>query len=187
MTMKLGSRSPAPAGFTQVLALWMVGAAVLAFLGFTSLAALWRPGERAGRVILKVGTDTRTMVFDRTDLTVTSGSTVTVVFRNNLRVAPMPHNWVLVRPGTEAGVAEAGRLAGASAHYVRPGDSRVIASTPLTEPGKESSVTFVAPQPGSYPYVCTFPGHYLVMRGTLRVTAAPGLRAASTTPAKPTS
>ena len=40
----------------------------------------------------------------------------------------------------------------------------------MTEPGGAEEVTFDAPPPGQYPYICTDPGHYLVMKGTLTVT-----------------
>ncbi|MGH7283704.1 MAG: plastocyanin/azurin family copper-binding protein, partial [Polyangiaceae bacterium] len=30
--------------------------------------------------------------------------------------------------------------------------------------------TFTAPGPGKYPYICTYPGHYMTMKGTLEVT-----------------
>jgi len=142
----------------------------LAGLAGLALAVPQAKVDRTGRVTLEVGTDSRAMIFDRTELTVPAGATVTVVFRNNLRSTPMPHNWVLVRPGNEQDVAEAGRKAGLKSDFLQRGDARVIAATPLTAPGGQRSVTFVAPAPGSYPYICTFPGHYLVMRGTLRVT-----------------
>ena len=35
--------------------------------------------------------------------------------------------------------------------------------------GESSSVTFPAPEKGTYDYICTFPGHYAIMRGILVV------------------
>jgi azurin len=32
-------------------------------------------------------------------------------------------------------------------------------------------VTFTAPAAGDYPYICTFPGHYMTMRGVMHVVA----------------
>jgi len=46
----------------------------------------------------------------------------------------------------------------------------VIASTKMLGPGETATVTFTAPAPGVYDYICTFPGHALAgMRGTLTV------------------
>jgi len=40
----------------------------------------------------------------------------------------------------------------------------------LVEPGTSGETTFTAPAAGTYPYICTFPGHYLMMKGVLTVT-----------------
>jgi len=40
----------------------------------------------------------------------------------------------------------------------------------LAKPGGNAEVTFQAPAAGKYPYICSFPGHYMVMKGTLTVT-----------------
>jgi azurin len=46
----------------------------------------------------------------------------------------------------------------------------VLHATPLVQPGKEAELVFTAPAvPGEYPLVCTFPGHWRVMRGMLVV------------------
>jgi azurin len=45
----------------------------------------------------------------------------------------------------------------------------VIASTPVLGPKQTAEVTFKAPAPGVYPFVCSFPGHVALMKGTLTV------------------
>ena len=52
---------------------------------------------------------------------------------------------------------------------LQPG-TLVLAFTPLAAPKQAAEVTFTAPAPGKYPYICTFPGHYLLMKGVLTVT-----------------
>jgi len=38
------------------------------------------------------------------------------------------------------------------------------------EPGQKETLKFIAPnEPGDYEYVCTFPGHFMVMWGKLAV------------------
>jgi azurin len=120
-------------------------------------------------VELELGTVGDTMAFDKTKLSVPSGSKVHLVLTNHGTVAVMTHNWVLVRKGAEAHVAADGLEKAATTGYVVPGDD-VLAYTPMAPPGKTAEVIFDAPAPGTYPFICTFPGHYMVMKGELTVT-----------------
>ena len=59
---------------------------------------------------------------------------------------------------------------GAKMNYI-PKMPEVLLSTPLLNPGGKYTVTFKIPAtPGDYPYICTFPGHWRIMNGILRVT-----------------
>ncbi|WP_394821223.1 plastocyanin/azurin family copper-binding protein [Pendulispora albinea] len=111
-----------------------------------------------------------TMAFDVTGFSVKTGTQVHLVLKNNGTTPAMTHNWVLVKPGTEAAVATAGMNAGQGAGYVQAGDGNIIAHTPLSAPGSTVEITFTAPAPGMYPYICTYPGHYQTMKGTMQVT-----------------
>jgi azurin len=137
------------------------------------------------KVELAIGAVASTMTFDKTSLVVPAGAEVHLVLKD-AKPGTLMHNWLLVRPGTEAAVAAAGLAAGLAGNYVTAGPD-VIAYTRLAKPGGSSEVTFPAPPPGSYPYICSFPGHYLLMKGTLVVTpnaAAPvAAIAAATAPA----
>ena len=55
--------------------------------------------------------------------------------------------------------------------FIAPGlAGRVIAKSTMAGAGESAEVTFTAPGPGSYPFVCTFPGHVVSgMQGTLVV------------------
>jgi len=117
-----------------------------------------------------ISTVGNTMAYDVTTFTVKTGEKVHVILKNNGDNPAMQHNWVLVKPGAEAAVATAGMEAGVPAGYVKAGDANVLAATPLSQPGATVEVTFTAPAKGSYPYICTFPGHYQAMKGTLTVT-----------------
>jgi azurin len=51
-----------------------------------------------------------------------------------------------------------------------PESPDIIWASKLVDPGKEQVIEFTAPTaPGEYPYICSFPGHHLIMRGTLKV------------------
>ena len=113
------------------------------------------------------------MRYDVTQLVVEAGKPFEIIFEN---VDVMPHNLVVVTPGAreEIGMAamtlpatpdKAGRL------YV-PDSPKVLAATKMLEPGQKERLQLTAPtEPGTYTYVCTFPGHWTIMWGSLIVTA----------------
>ena len=76
---------------------------------------------------------------------------------------------MIVQDGTKDAVAADGTPAGPANNWVAPGDSRVIANTALLGPGESGDVTFTAPVPGTYQFVCTFPGHNFTMFGDFTV------------------
>jgi azurin len=87
----------------------------------------------------------------------------------------VPHNWALLQPGALEKVGDlANRLIGAPDAYLKqyvPDTDAVICYTDIVDPGSEFAIYFAAPsQPGKYPYLCTFPGHWMVMNGVLEVT-----------------
>jgi azurin len=60
---------------------------------------------------------------------------------------------------------------GLAANYVPANDARVIAFTKIIGGGETTSVTFPASKltkGGDYTFICTFPGHYVIMRGALK-------------------
>lgn len=89
----------------------------------------------------------------------------------------IPHNVVLVQPGTLQAVAEAvqtqapDKLDAQGRAYVPANDPRVLAATKMIEAGKSETIKITAPTTeGTYQFVCTFPGHWSVMRGEWIVT-----------------
>jgi len=100
---------------------------------------------------------------------VKAGARVKLDFAN---VSDMLHNLVVVKPGTAIKVGEQAMrmgLEGAKLEYV-PRTDDVLYYTSVLEPEKSQTIYFVAPTtPGEYTYVCTFPGHYIVMQGRMRV------------------
>ena len=122
-----------------------------------------------GTAQINLATVGETMAYDQTAFTVKAGQTVHVVLTNHATSQAMKHNWVLVNPGKEDDVATAGMAAGEAKGYVPAGSADVLASTPLSQPGGQVEVTFTAPAAGTYPFICTYPGHYKTMHGTLTV------------------
>lgn len=108
--------------------------------------------------------------FDPKSLTAPAGSTITVQFRNATDPADeVGHNWVLVKPGQEASVVASALAAGDAHDWLDEGDPGIIAATRLIEGNQHDDVTFDAPPPGTYTFLCTFPEHYPAMQGTLSV------------------
>ncbi|PEN07957.1 hypothetical protein CRI93_05805 [Longimonas halophila] len=112
------------------------------------------------------------MKYATTELTVEAGETVRLVFENIAESPSMVHNVLILNTDDEEvveRVGTAGQSAGQSEGYV-PDDDAIIAHTPLAQPGETVEVTFTAPEePGEYTYVCTYPGHWAMMQGTLVV------------------
>ncbi|MEO5999929.1 MAG: PVC-type heme-binding CxxCH protein, partial [Chitinophagaceae bacterium] len=84
----------------------------------------------------------------------------------------MPHNLLITKPGTIDVVAQKAMELGEKGvvkNYVPETDMVLHATKLLNSKGKET-LKFTAPTvPGSYPFVCTFPGHSYTMRGIMRV------------------
>ena len=104
--------------------------------------------------------------FDTSSFTVNAGSQVTMTLTNVSTV--FQHNWVLALNGTKDPVALRG-TSSPTTDWVQSDDPDVIDHTKLLAPGAAGSVTFTAPPPGTYQFVCTFPGHNITMFGTFEV------------------
>ena len=124
----------------------------------------------AQHVELQISSVANTMAFDKKEMTVPTGAEVHITFKNNSTMSTLPHNWVLIKPGTEASVAASGLKMGETAGYLDVRDKNMIEHTPFAKPGETVELTFTAPEPGTYPYICTVPGHYMMMKGVLTVT-----------------
>ncbi len=138
------------------------GVGVIASLA-VCFAACSEPAE------ISITTVGNTMAYSTSALTVRSGQSVHLTLKNAATDPTMSHNWVLVKPGTLDEVAAEAQKAGESAGFI-PLVADVLAHTPQVRPGQTGDVTFSAPDPGAYPYLCTNPGHAQSMKGVLTVT-----------------
>jgi azurin len=116
---------------------------------------------------ITVGTDGDQMAFDKKEFEVKAGSIVKVTFKNNAKAGGLQHNLMVVKPGTETEVANAAVAAGNDKGWVPQGNPNVLVTTKLVDPQQSDSVMFRAPAAGDYPYICTFPGHAMVMKGVM--------------------
>ena len=127
----------------------------------------------ADQKITITGNDT--MQFDVKEFTVKAGANVELTFKNvgKLPKLAMGHNLVILKEGVSPlkfGQKIMGM--GASPTNPLPKESldEVIAATKLLGPGESEKLSFTAPkQAGLYQFLCSFPGHYAIMRGVMVV------------------
>jgi azurin/lysophospholipase L1-like esterase len=113
------------------------------------------------------------MRYDVPRLVVEAGKSLEIILENS---DTMPHNLVIVKPGTheKVGLAAAtmtpDKLDKQGRAFIPKSDD-ILAATKTLEPGQKESLKWTAPKgEGEYEYVCTFPGHFAVMWGKLVVT-----------------
>jgi putative heme-binding domain-containing protein len=129
-------------------------------------------GEIGVRV-LRIGTLTDQMLFDKERLVVQAGKPVEFAFENT---DIMPHNFVIVQPGAleevgTAAEAQATQPGAAERNYV-PQSGKILLASKLLMPRNAQRLPYNSPTtPGIYPYVCTYPGHWRRMYGALYVVA----------------
>jgi len=126
--------------------------------------------KRSGDTVeVRINTIVEKMKYDVPTFEVKAGQKVKVTFVN-----PdfMPHNIVFVEPGSADEIATAALQLGAEgfAKQFIPDSKKVLAASKLVDHKKEEVLEFNVPtKPGEYQYVCTFPGHALLMRGVMTV------------------
>ncbi len=133
------------------------------------------PGAFAADKVCKVeiaGTDG--MTFDKKEIVIAPDCTeveLTLKHTGNMAVAQMGHNWVLTKTADMMPVANDGAVATAANDYIKKGDTRVIAHTKLIGGGQTTTVKFPTSKltkGGAYTFFCSFPGHWSMMKGTLK-------------------
>ncbi|MGC6565426.1 MAG: PVC-type heme-binding CxxCH protein [Akkermansiaceae bacterium] len=125
--------------------------------------------DTADLTTVRVNTIVEKMQFDVKGFEVKAGKKIKLSLAN-----PdfMPHNLVIVKPGTADSVAAAAIALGADGFDKQfvPDDPNVLVATKLIDNKQEDVIEFTAPaQAGDYPFVCTFPGHATLMRGVMKV------------------
>lgn len=107
------------------------------------------------------------MQFNKNEFRVKAGQTVRLTLTHVGEMAEnvMGHNWVLLEKGTDINNFGQKAVAAAENEYIPEGEDQVIAHTELIGGGESTTVEFTAPESGTYDFICSFPGHYAVMKG----------------------
>ena len=111
------------------------------------------------------------MKFDQTTITARAGQRVEITFTNS---DDMQHNVVIFKRGTmaiyEKELFGSMNEPNAQLRGFVPDSPNVLIASPLLNARESAVIAFDAPtEPGDYPFVCSFPGHWLTMRGVLKV------------------
>ncbi|RYD80418.1 MAG: Azurin [Sphingobacteriales bacterium] len=110
------------------------------------------------------------MKFNISEIMAKAGQKITIHLKNigNLPKETMSHNFILLKQGTDvAAYALKAMSAKDSEYFPEAEKDKTIAHTKMLGPGESDSISFDAPAPGKYEYICSFPGHFSIMRGTL--------------------
>lgn len=107
------------------------------------------------------------MQFNLSEITVQSGQTVVLTLKHTgrLPVAAMGHNWVLLTQGTDIQQFGIAASKARDNEYIPKDTDQVIVHTALIGGGEETTIEFKAPAAGTYDFICSFPGHYGIMKG----------------------
>ena len=121
--------------------------------------------------VVKIGTVYERMAYDRETIAVQAGRPVLFVLEN---ADVMPHNFVITRPGAMQKVGELAEASAQNPAFAKqnfvPTTADVLAASGLMQPQGSQRILFTAPtEPGVYPYVCTYPGHWRRMFGAMYV------------------
>ena len=128
----------------------------------------WAKGEGGRELVIEAALG---LQYVQKQLSAKAGEKLTIIFKNPDVV---PHNWLLAKPGSLQKLGEKCNLMisdpqGMQKHYV-PDSDDVIAYTDMTNSKGDFTIHITAPkEKGDYPYLCTFPGHWMVMNGVLKV------------------
>lgn len=147
--------------------------AALFFAALASLA-LFASACTSPRVIEVTANDQ--MQFSTNIFEAKAGEKVVLHLRHTGQMpkSTMGHNLIILNEGTDvdafaAAAVEAGEAKGYIPDAFKP---EIVAQTKLIGGGESTKIEFIAPPPGTYPFLCSFPGHAAVMRGEFVVSRA---------------
>lgn len=133
--------------------------------------------KEAAKTITITGNDR--MQYSINEFTVPAGETIKLIFKNigTMPRVAMGHNVTILTTFMSMGelskFAQKAVAAGLANGYIPQGEKAqklILAHTKLLGPGKTDTIFFTAPKkPGKYTYLCTFPGHWATMNGTMKV------------------
>lgn len=131
--------------------------------------------EESGEKTIQIGTVGNEFKYDTEEIKVKPGQKVKIVLENGADQESVKHNFLQLDTNDDdeaKKVADAALKASDNDYVPKEGEAadHLIAASGLAGPGETVEVSFTAPEEaGKYKYICTFPGHFPQMQGTLIV------------------
>ena len=123
---------------------------------------------QGNQTIVDIAAIPHQLKYNLNNFSVKAGSKVKITFLNP---DVIPHNLLIVEPGSRAEIGNQAIAMGADAVKKAPKNSKILHGTKMLEAGQKETLEFTAPsKPGDYEFICTFPGHWAVMNGIMKVT-----------------
>lgn len=140
--------------------------AAIALSGAGRLAAQGSIRAAPGSTVT-LGTLGDELAYEAVEIRARAGSEFTIEFVNNS--SGMPHNVVFVNAKSDINPVGIAALEASEHDYVPQNElDRIFAFSAMAGPGETLTLTVRVPdEPGVYPYICTYPGHFTVMQGVL--------------------
>jgi len=117
-------------------------------------------------VIFATGNTMYNMAFEPNVIYAKSNTLIKINLINKGIDTMMIHNIIFTQKGKADEIGIKALRAGEAKQYI-PDHPAVIAASDLVMPLDSVQVSFEAPPVGTYPFICSYPGHYLKMRGRL--------------------
>ena len=107
------------------------------------------------------------MKFNKDEIRVPAGKKVKLILKHTgkMDIKVMGHNFVLLTQGTEIPTFANQATSFADNDYIPEDSDAVIVHTKLLGGGQQDTIEFDPPAPGTYDFICSFPGHYALMKG----------------------
>jgi azurin len=123
----------------------------------------------ASGVVHLTGSDQ--MRFSATRIEVSAGQKIKIELKNAgaLPKEVMGHDLIVLKAGSDVTAFATKAMTAKATDYIPADAGEMLAHTKLLGPGESDTIEFDAPPAGSYPYLCTFPGHVGLMNGVLVV------------------
>ena len=139
---------------------------LLLFLSLTSCNLTNEEKKEVSNYIILNSDDS--MLFDKNILNVEIQKKITLILnhRGIMGKEVMGHNFVLLKKNTDVENFAIKAMSAKEKDYI-PNEHETVAYTKMIGGGESDTITFIIEESGTYDYICTFPGHYRIMRGKL--------------------
>ena len=126
-------------------------------------------GEIIGQDTVRITVNSNDqMKFDVNEIVVKENQVVVLILHHTgtMPKASMGHNLVIIDNDISLSNFAKKSFSAKENDYIPESElQNIIAYTSLLGGGESDTITFIAPVKGSYDFLCSFPGHYSIMKG----------------------